>query len=36
LLDALAAYRDSELTSADAVPQPDRWVVPFRRRGSSS
>ena len=36
LLDALAAYRDSELTSADAAPQPDRWVVPFRRRGSSS
>ena len=36
LLDALAAYRDSELTSADAASQPDRWVVPFRRRGSSS
>jgi hypothetical protein len=36
LLDALAAYRDSELTSADAAPQPDHWVVPFRRRGSSS
>ena len=36
LLDALAAYRDSELTSGDAGPQPDRWVVPFRRRGSSS
>ena len=33
LLDALAAYRDSELTSAGAVPQRDRWVVPFRRRG---
>jgi hypothetical protein len=33
LLDALAAYRDSELTSADAVPQRDRCVVPFRRRG---
>ena len=36
LLDALAAYRDSELTSADAAPQPNRWVVPFHRRGSSS
>ena len=33
LLDALAAYRDSESTSAGAVPQRDRWVVPFRRRG---
>ena len=36
LLDALAAYRDPELTSADAAAQPNRWVVPFRRRGSSS
>jgi hypothetical protein len=37
LLDALTAYRDSELmTSADAAPQPDRWVVPFRRRSPSS
>ena len=34
LLDALAAYRDSELTSTDAVSQ--RWVIPFRRKGSSS
>ena len=25
LLDALAAYRDSELTTADAAPRPDRW-----------
>ena len=36
LLDALTAYRDSELTSADDAPQPDHWVVRFRRRGSSS
>ena len=36
LLDALAAYRDTELTSADAAPQPDRWVVPFRRGSSSN
>src|SRR6478672_12744870 len=33
LLDALAAYRDLKSTSADAVSQGDRWVVPFRRRG---
>ena len=25
LLDALAAYRDSELTTADAAPRPDHW-----------
>jgi hypothetical protein len=36
LLDALAAYRDSELTTPAAAPQPDRWRSPFRRRGSSS
>ena len=33
LLDALAAYRDSELTTADAAPRPDRWWSPSRRRG---
>ena len=33
LLDALAAYRDSELTTADAAPRPDRWWFPSRRRG---
>jgi len=32
LLDALAAYRDSELTTADAAPRPDRWWSPSRRR----
>src|SRR6478672_2206413 len=31
LLDALAAYRDSELTTPEAAPQPDRWRSPFRR-----
>ena len=36
LLDALTAYRDSELTSADAAPQPYHRVVRFRRRGPSS
>ena len=36
LLDALAAYRGSELTTPEAAPQPDRWRFPFRRRGSSS
>ena len=36
LLDALAAYRNSELTLPEPAPQPDSWVVPFRRRGSSS
>jgi hypothetical protein len=33
LLDALAAYRNSELTTADAAPRPDRWWSPSRRRG---
>ena len=33
LLDALAAYRDSELTTAGAAPRPDRWWSPSRRRG---
>ena len=33
LLDALPAYRDSELTTADAAPRPDRWWSPSRRRG---
>ena len=33
LLDALAAYRDSELTTTDAAPRPDRWWSPSRRRG---
>jgi hypothetical protein len=33
LLNALAAYRDSELTTADAAPRPDRWWSPSRRRG---
>ena len=32
LLDALAAYRDSELTTADAS-RPDSWWSPSRRRG---
>jgi hypothetical protein len=36
LLDAMAAYRDSELTTPEAAPQPDRWRSPFRRRRSSS
>ncbi len=36
LRDALAPTGTSELTSAGAAPQPNRWVVPFRRRGSSS
>jgi hypothetical protein len=33
LLDALAAYRDSELTSAVASPRPELWWSPSRRRG---
>jgi hypothetical protein len=33
LLDALAAYRDSELTSAVAAPRPERWWSPSRRKG---
>ena len=33
LLDALAAYRNSELRKADAPLQPDRWRSPPRRRG---
>jgi hypothetical protein len=33
LLDALAAYRDSELTTAEAAPRPDHWRSPSRRRG---
>jgi hypothetical protein len=32
LLDALAAYRNSELRKADAPLQPGRWRSPTRRR----
>ena len=36
LLDALAAYRDSELTTADAALPPDRWWSPPRRKRLTS